>query len=69
MLWGLSIFIIVMLDGLILQVVLTALVIIGAVVAVIWFIWGLKEKSVIWIVIVTVPLGVIVAVVLAILSG
>ena len=58
-----------MLDGLILQVVLTALVIIGAVVAVIWFIWGLKEKSVIWIVIVTVPLGVIVAVVLAILSG
>jgi len=48
-----------MLDGLILQIVLTALVVIAAVVLVVWFVWGIKEKSATWIIALSVPIGVI----------
>jgi len=54
-----------MLDGLILHVVLTMLLVIAAIVAIVWFVWGLKEKSIMWIVVLAVPIGLIVTVILA----
>jgi len=50
-----------MLDSLILQVVLTALVIIAVVVAVVWFVWGFNKKSAVWIIALSVPIGIAVA--------
>ena len=49
-----------MLDGLILQIVLTALVVIAAVILAVWFIWGFNKKSAVWIIMLSVPVGVIV---------
>jgi len=46
-----------MLDGLVLQIVLTVLVIIAAAVAAVWFIAGLTQKSAVWIVALAVPLA------------
>ena len=58
-----------MLDGLVLQVVLFALVVIAAVLAAIWFVAGLNKKSAAWIVTCAVPCAVVAAVVLALLSA
>jgi len=57
------------LDGLVLQVILTALVTIAAVVLTVWFIWGVNKKSAVWVIALSVPAGIIIAVVLTIVSG
>jgi len=54
-----------MFDGLVLQVILTALVIIGLIMAVVWFVWGFREKSAMWVVGLVVPLVVVGALVTA----
>ena len=57
----------IMLDGLVLQVVLTALVIISAIIGIVWFVCGLNRKSAVWIVACAVPVAVGIAVLIAIL--
>jgi len=56
-----------MLDGLILQIILTTLVIITAFITIVWFLCGLTKKSAVWIVALAVPVAVLVAVALALI--
>ena len=57
-----------MLDGLVLQIVLAALVIIAAIIGVIWFVNGITQKSAVWIITCIVPCAVVVAAALLILT-
>jgi uncharacterized membrane protein len=56
-----------MLDGLILQIVLCAVCSVLACVCVVWFVVGITEKSIAWVIAVAVPLAVVLAVVLAVI--
>jgi len=58
-----------MLDGLILQAVLVALVTIAVIFTTVWFIGGLTQKNAVWIIALGVPLALFIAVAVAILSG
>ena len=58
-----------MLDGLILQAVLTALVIIAMAFAIVWLVSGITGKIAVWIIGLVVPLALGLAVVVAVLSG
>ena len=58
-----------MLDGLVLQIILTAIVIIAAVLTITWFMGGINGKRAVWIVGLGVPLALIAAVVFTMLSA
>ena len=58
-----------MLDGMVLQIVLVAVWVIVAVLAAIWFVVGITKRSAVWIITCAVPIGLIVAVVLAFVTA